>query len=247
MATLAAYYQSFASLPFFKGFVEQRQMVKPRVIQAHPAFNHALAALAAKLAISDGPITKSEYHAFEALFGSNDVVENTRLRTQFVKHLGDNAPALQFARQIAAMTEGNRALHHDLLQRLLSIATADAVLNAVEMEWLRAVADIFTISGDDFRAAVSRHITPATSPYAVLGVAPTISDAELRPRYMAQVQKVHPDRFQAAGASAETVALLSDQLAALNAAYQQVRATRATKKQSPVFGRRNTKSAKAAA
>ena len=250
MSTLATYYQSFAALPFFRGFAEQKPSVSARTFRpAHEsaAFHHALAALSAKLAIVDGPVTKAEYHAFMALFDTDEAIASARLRGQFIQHLTDNSSALQFARQIVAMTEGDHKLHAELLDRLLTIATADATLNAVEMEFLRAVAEIFAISGDDFRAAVSRHLVPATSPYEVLGADTHSSDAELRARYMAQVQKLHPDRFQAAGASAETVALLSDQLAALNAAYQQIRAARAAKKSSPIFGRRNTKSAKAAA
>ena len=250
MATLAAYCQSFTAWPLFRGFAEQKPSISVRTFRpAHEsaAFQHALAALAAKLAIVDGPVTKAEYHSFMALFDTDSAIDSARLRGQFIKHLTDVSSPLQFARQIAGMTEGDAKLHTDLLDRLLAVATADATLNAVEMEFLRAVADIFDISGDDFRAAVSRHLVPATSPYEVLGVTANISDAELRARYMAQVQKLHPDRFQAAGASAETVALLSDQLAALNAAYQQVRATRAARKSSPIFGRRNTKSAKAAA
>ena len=65
---------------------------------------------------------------------------------------------------------------------------------------------------------------------------------------MERVRLLHPDRFQAAGASPETIAMLSDQLAALNAAYEQVRSMRASKK-SPgtLFARtrRHTKGATA--
>jgi DnaJ like chaperone protein len=248
MATLAAYYSSFASIPLFRGMFEQKQsVVTKQAPLAHEsaAFTHALVALAAKLAVVDGQVTKAEYYAFQALF-LGGASQADRLRSQFVKHLEDRSTALQFARQILSMTQGNAALHRDLLQRLLSIATADAALNAAEMEMLRAIADVFGVSREEFKSMVAMHMVPAKSPYAVLGVTSSITDEELRARYMAQVQKMHPDRYLAAGASPETVSLLSDQLAALNAAYQQIRASRA-KKHGARFGLRNMKGAKAVA
>lgn len=247
MATLAAHRETLRSLPFFKGFFEADAAPAP-VAPAHEsaAFTHALGALAAKLATVDGAATPVEIRAFEALFLDTRRADAAILRRHFLAQLTDMAPALQFARQITRMTEGDVGLRRDLLERLLRLASADAVLNAAEMEWLRAVADVFGIARDDFRALLSAHVVPTRSPYDVLGVAASMSDEKIRARYMAQVQMLHPDRYLAAGASAETVSMLSDQLAALNAAYQQIRALRAKKHTSMFGGRRNMKSAKAA-
>jgi DnaJ like chaperone protein len=172
------------------------------------------------------------------------------LRSLFVKRVTDTSPALQYAREIARMTVGQTALHQDLLTRLLRIATADAALNAAELELLRAIADALGVAKETFRALVTQVMAPlGASPYTILGINAGVTDAELRTHYMSQVQKLHPDRYQAAGASAETVAMLSDQLAAVNAAYQTVQKLRA--KKSPLlshgawWGRRNTKGVKA--
>ena len=67
------------------------------------------------------------------------------------------------------------------------------------------------------------------SPYAVLGVSEQVSDAQLRQAYLARVQALHPDQYQAAGATTQTIALLSQQLAAVNAAYTGIVASRAKK------------------
>ncbi len=250
MATLAAYYQSVAALPFFKGNVQQNQMVAARAATpAHEslAFTNALVALSAKLAAVDGTPNKAEYQAFEALFGGQQ--DAGYMRSLFVKYQSDRSSALQFARQVASMTAGDGALHQELLQRLVRIATADAALNAGEMEYLRAVADALGIERETFRSILGGHMVAATSPYAVLGISSAANDNEIRARYMAQVQKLHPDRYLAAGASAETVALLSEQLAALNAAYHDIRAKRAKKFTKPagLFGRKTTKGTRAEA
>ena len=210
-------------------------------------FTHALVALAAKLAAVDGTPTKSEYAAFEALFVGDE--DKTQLRTLFIKRVTDTSPALQYARQIATMTVGQTTLHHDLLNRLIQVATADGALNAAEMELLRAVAAIFAIDRDTFREAVAQTMVPAgASAYEVLGIAARASDEQIREHYMARVQMLHPDRYHAAGASAETITMLSDQLAAVNAAYSDIQNLRGKKSPrtagSGWWGRMNAKGAK---
>ena len=201
---------------------------------------------AAKLAAVDGTPNKSEYAAFHALFDEGDAAQVSKNRSLFIQRITDNSSALQYARQLASMSDGNAALHIDLLGRLIRIATADASINAAELELLRAVADIFGISRDAFRDIMSRAMVRThASPYDVLGISARSSDSEIRDHYMAQVQKLHPDRYHAAGASSETIAMLSDQLAAVNAAYKAVQTMRA--KKSPRenwFSRLNTKGAR---
>jgi DnaJ like chaperone protein len=248
MASLAQIMTPFFAMPEAKA-IRQDNTTSARRLES-VAFTHALVALAAKLATIDGAPNKAEYAAFHALFVESDGAEAAQLRSLFVKRVTDTSPALQYAREIARMTAGQSALHHDLMSRLLRIATADAALNAAELELLRAIADVLGIAKETFRALVSQTMAPAgASPYTILGVSPHADDAELRTHYMTQVQKLHPDRYHAAGASTETVTMLSDQLAAVNAAYQTVQKLRAKKStllsHGSWWGRRNTKGAKA--
>ena len=178
----------------------------------------------------DGTPNKAEFAAFHALFIDADAQDATQLRSLFVKRVTDESPALQYARQVLAATVGKPALHLDLMQRLIRVATADAALNAAEIELLRAVADILMIERATFRRMVAKTLVPVgASPYDIIGVSPRVTDQELRDQYMARVQMLHPDRYHAAGASNETIAMLSDQLAAVNAAYSAVQTLRAKK------------------
>ena len=215
---------------------------------ASVTFHHALVAMAAKLAAVDGTPNKAEYAAFAVLF-SDGVMPESTLRSLFVKHVTDNSSALQYAREIAASTRGETDMHRELLSRLVRIASADAALNAAEIEMLRAVAAIFAINPSEFRTMIAQAMVPAgASPYEILGISARVNDIELRDHYMARVQMLHPDRYHAAGASKETITMLSDQLAAVNAAYQAVQKLRAKKSsratsQSRWWQRRNAKGA----
>jgi DnaJ like chaperone protein len=225
---------SHVALPLFAmpQLPKVAQVAQPVAQQVHASavFSHAVVALVAKLVAVDGTPNKAEYSAFQALFGEGDAVRDAHARSLFVKRVADTSPALQYARQIASVTEGNPAIQHDLMQRLLRVATADAALNAAELELLRAVARILGIDRQLFRDLVAQTMVPVSaSPYEVLGVSPRVSDQDLREHYMGRVQKLHPDRYQAAGASAETIAMLSDQLASVNAAYRAIQELRAKK------------------
>lgn len=192
-------------------------------------FTHALVALAAKLVAADGKPSTAEYTAFRSLFPLAQGGD-AKLRSMFVKSMNDRAPALQYARRIVALYPGASALYREVLDRLLKVATADAALNAAEHELLRAVAQLFDVPTEEFRQRVAGHIRPTHgNAYSILGASKRMSDAELRNRYMAQVRLLHPDRYQAAGASEDTIAMLSDKLAAVNAAYESIMRARELK------------------
>lgn len=211
------------------------------------AFMHSVIALVAKLVTVDGAATKAEYDVFHALFVENAAIDTAQARSWFVQRGTDSSSAIQYARQIVGMTVGEIALHTDLMQRLVQVAAADAPLNAAEIELLREIAEVFGFVKDAFRGLISPQAASANaSPYALLGVTARASDKEVREHYMARVQALHPDRYHAVGASEETIALLSDQLATLNAAYNSVQQVRAKKSSrtmglSSWFGRKNTK------
>lgn len=193
-------------------------------------FTHALVALAAKLVAADGKPSTAEYTAFLSLFPLNEG-GNAKLRSLFVKSMNDSAPALQYARRIVTLYPGADTLYREVLDRLLKVATADAALNAAEHELLRAVAQLFDVPMEEWRQMVAGYIRPAhANAYAILGAHKRMSDLELRNRYMAQVRLLHPDRYQAAGASDDTIAMLSDKLASINAAYESIMRAREGKK-----------------
>ena len=194
------------------------------------AFTHALVALAAQLSAVDGTPKKSEYLAFQSLFVAQGDADEGKLRNLFVKHVNERGSLLQYARQVTALTGNQPTLRREIFLRLVRIATVDGLLNAAEMEWLRAVGKAFALDAAMVRTTLEQCFTTAEqSPYEILQVSPSVSDEKLRAAYMARVQALHPDRYQAAGASADTVAMLGHQLALVNAAYDSALKARAKK------------------
>ncbi len=59
-------------------------------------------------------------------------------------------------------------------------------------------------------------------PFKILGVADTISDAELREAYLKLCHDYHPDRVQASGLSAEFIELANVRMAKINDAYNRI-------------------------
>jgi len=251
MATIAAFTSHLDAAFSGRDLSASREQAETQSRLESVAYVHAQVALAAKLAAVDGTVNKAELAAYQEILPATAEFDTLRLRSLFMKHIADHASALQYARQIGAMLRTQPDAKIALLQKLFTLATSDAALNAAEMELLRAVADIFGLSRAQFKVIVNQHCVPQQSPYAVLGVTPEATAEETRARYLTLVQKLHPDRYQSAGASDDTMAMLSDQLAALNAAYADIK--RGQPKKSAATGAlsrwwsvRNTKGAKTA-
>ena len=66
-------------------------------------------------------------------------------------------------------------------------------------------------------------------PYAVLGLAPDVTDDELRRAYRRLVAEHHPDRMVAKGVPEELMGLASAKMASINTAYRDVTRARGTR------------------
>jgi DnaJ like chaperone protein len=63
-------------------------------------------------------------------------------------------------------------------------------------------------------------------PYNVLNVPPFASDAELKAAYHKLVAENHPDKLIARGVPKEFVEIATKKLAAINAAYEEIKQSR---------------------
>lgn len=186
------------------------------------AFTIAVIALGAKLAKADGRVTADEVAAFRRLFL---IPEGEEGNVALVYNLarGDTAGFDAYARQIARMFRGRPNVLKDLLEGLVVIAAADGSYHPGEADYLGEVARIFGVDEAEFRAIRARYLPGEHDPWAALGLTRGASAAEAKRRYRALVRALHPDRMIARGVPEEARKLAEERLAAVTAAYGEIR------------------------
>ena len=119
--------------------------------------------------------------------------------------------------------DGEQSLLVDVLDGLFHIAAADGVVHERELDFLHRVSDIFGLSARAYAQIEARHVRGrASSAYAVLGVDPGDPPDEVRRKYLRLVQENHPDRLQARGVPEEFMAIATERMKAINAAWNDI-------------------------
>ena len=92
------------------------------------------------------------------------------------------------------------------------------------------MANRFGFTDTEFSYIKARHVSSAKrNPYDVLGITPEIGNDALKIHYRKLVANNHPDKMIARGVSSEFVNIATENLAAINAAYDAVARERRTR------------------
>jgi DnaJ like chaperone protein len=189
-------------------------------------FTIAIIALAGKMARADGVVSEQEFDIFRRVF-TMPPEEEKNVRRIFDLARQDVAGFEHYAGQIAGLFRGNPAVLEDVLDGLFEIAKADGVLHPCEARFLERVAEIFGFAPNEFRRIRASHFAPdLTDPYVILGLSYVADDEELKQTYRRLVRENHPDSLIARGVPPEFIKLATDKLAAINTAYEKIRAER---------------------
>jgi DnaJ like chaperone protein len=185
------------------------------------AFTIAVTTLAAKMAKADGVALPVEERAFERVFDI-PTEERGNFRRLYDLAAQDVAGYETYAGKIAALLADEPDMLRALLECLFHVAAADGILHPEEDRFLAVVAEKFGLSHGEFQSVRAGFVSDPCSPYQILGVAPDISDAELKLRHRALVREHHPDRLAASGVPPELRCAATRRLAAINAAYDTI-------------------------
>lgn len=193
-----------------------------------PAFSTAVTALGAKLAKADGHADAGEFAVFSEVFqpdaGSIRDIERLYDLARQTTHGFES-----YARRLAKRYRSCPQLLEDVLDGLFHIASADGVVTLDELDYLLRVSDLFGISRLTFRRLKATHMgLAADDPYAVLGIAPDAPDEEVHGAWRRALVEAHPDRVMARGLPKEYVEVAHNKAAAINAAFDEVKRSRAT-------------------
>ncbi|SDG47495.1 J domain-containing protein [Pelagibacterium luteolum] len=188
------------------------------------AFTMSIVALSAKMAVADGVVSRREVKTFHKLV---DIPEGAdkHLDNFFALAQQDTAGFDTYARKVRRLFADSPATLEHVLDALFEIATADGIVHGDEMAYLEAVSEIFGFDAVRFEQIASQHVLLPTGnrdPYAVLGLAPDVTDEELRRSYRRLVAEHHPDRMVAKGVPEELMGLASAKMASINTAYREI-------------------------
>jgi DnaJ like chaperone protein len=185
------------------------------------AFTSAFVGLAAKMAKADGVAVRVEWEAF-ARFIDPTGGDGKRVRRLYDLAKQDTSGFEAYAVRIGILLEDDPELLRRVLECLMYIACADGVLHPAEDHFLAVVAEKLGIDAQEFRHIRSLFVSDGESPYEILGVSPTASDAQIRKVYLRLVGELHPDRLIASGAEPAIVKAATVKLAAINSAYEAI-------------------------
>ncbi|MGA7327901.1 MAG: TerB family tellurite resistance protein [Rhodomicrobium sp.] len=190
------------------------------------AFTVGVIALGAKMAKADGVVTRDEVEAFKEVFKIPPGEEHNVGRL-FNLAKQDVAGFEMYARQLDRLFHKNRELLTDVMDGLFHIAVADGRLHPNEERFLAAVAKEFGFTDQEFMRIKGRHFKcEMYDPYNILHTTPKATDRELKVQYHKLVSENHPDKLIARGVPPEFVDIATKKLAAINAAYEEVKASR---------------------
>ena len=196
--------------------------------QRSVAFTIAVIALGAKIAKSDGLVTRDEVAAFRRIFAIPPGEEQNAARF-FNLARQDVAGFDAYAGKIRAMFRpGDRDMLIDLMEGLFYVALADDHYHMRENDFLFEVARIFGLDERSFRQLRARLVEGEyRDPYDVLGVAHDAPLDQIRSAWRSAVKTSHPDLMLARGVPPEALQLAVLRLQAINAAWTEICARRA--------------------
>ncbi len=186
------------------------------------AFAIAVIVLSAKMAKADGEVTRDEIDAFKQVFHipPDEMTNVGRLFNQARKDSHGFEP---YARQVGRMFANNPAVLEELLGGLFHIARADGVAHPNEIRFLQEVSEIFGFENATFERIRAAHLgADKADPYAVLGLAHDAGDQEVRTTWRKLIREHHPDTLIAQGMPQDFVDVATEEMAAINAAYDTI-------------------------
>jgi len=198
------------------------------------AFAVALTSLAAKISKADGRVTQEEIQTFDRFLreGLHLDAEERKLAARVFNSARDSKqPASAFANQIAMLFRRQPERLRDIVVLLLTLAYADGHLHAREESMIRDIARRFGLGERGYESCKAQfeatsHTNDYADPYAVLEVAPTATDAEVKSAHRKLVREYHPDTLQSKGLPEEFMEFATEKMKAVNAAWARIKKER---------------------
>jgi DnaJ like chaperone protein len=127
-----------------------------------------------------------------------------------------------YANQVHDLLAGDARQLREVLECLFHIASADRALHPGEDAFLKTVAERFGFSDSTYRHIRAQFVEDSGAPYDVLGLDPSVSDADLKARHRKLARENHPDLMAGRGMAAQAIEIASRKLASINVAFETI-------------------------
>lgn len=198
---------------------------RPATSHARYGFMASLVALTAAMMRVDGRVQKSELEVAKKFFRAQFGVDIARSALAAIRDiLDEEIPVDAVCAQVRANM--NYSQRMALLHYLFGLAHADGVLQTAEERLLRQIAGDLGIRTNDFQSirAMFHPRENRQANYAILEVAPTATDEEVRRAYRRMSMKHHPDKVAHLGPEFQKSA--TEKFQRVNAAYSAIKKER---------------------
>ena len=194
--------------------------------QKQQIFALSIIVLSAKLAKSDGVVTKDEINAFKEKFRipSSELPKVSKIFNEAKKTIYGYK---QVAEQVGYLFADNKILLEELLNNLFFIAASDGQITISEIEFLKSISKSFRFSEEDFQRIFQTNIkNKEADPFKVLGVNRDDSNDVIRKKWIVLNKEHHPDNLIAKGLPKEFIERANVELSSINLAYDKIKEIR---------------------
>lgn len=197
--------------------------------QKQAVFFTSTFAMLGKMAKADGKVSQAEIRVVEAFMRDHlrlDAQSRMFAVNLFNRAKGDSYPFSQYASEFARHFHGDTNMRMVLFEILFEIAVADGGLNHHEEKLLEEAVRYLHVPRHLFDELKGRLAPIADPAYAVLGLTPEATDAEVKKAYRAKVVEFHPDKIVSKGLPEEFLKFAEEKFKEVNRAYETIKKAR---------------------
>jgi len=233
----------------FDGIVADENISAADMEQIQAAFFAATFSVMGHLAKSDGKVSEDEIEMARRVMAQMklDTAQKATAINLFNEGKRADFPLDDALRQLRKVAHRRRNLLQMFLEIQVYAAFADGLLHQREEELLQHIFRMLGFSRFDYEAIIgrvqaemhlgSRQSSGATArsgisaqdAYAVLGINPSSTDAEVKKAYRRLMNQHHPDKLVSRGMPEEMIELATEKTHKIRAAYDQIKGQRGMK------------------
>ncbi len=205
------------------------QAIFSNLEQKQAVFFASTFAMLGKMAKADGAVSQAEIQVVER-FMRNQLRLDKQARMLavniFNRAKDDLYPYSQYAAEFTRHFRNDQNMRMVLFEMLFQVAAADGALHSAEERLLQDTVRLLGIPTHLFEQLKNRLAPSADPAYAVLGLTPEATDAEVKKAYRAKVMEYHPDKIVSKGLPEEFLKFAEEKFKEANEAYEQIKKAR---------------------